>query len=108
MANAPVLKGIKNSMSLKDFAKSHGKMKVGQFSTVDQETGEKRDFKSCVFENPTSGALCFVAFSSRLGELTSDEIKAKQDQLQVAELEGGHYSLCMKGSNAWEDVDLDF
>lgn len=107
MANGPIMQGIKNSMSLKDFARSHGKMKVGSFSSVDSETGAKREFKSCIFENPTTKALCFVSFSSRLGELTPAEIKEKQDELQVAELESGHYSLCMRGSAAWEDVDID-
>lgn len=108
--NGSVLKGIKNSWSLLAFAQSHGKMQVGSFETVDQQTGEIKKFKSCVFTDPTNSDektnKTFVSFSSRLGELTPREISEQKDNLQVAELESGHYSLCRKGNNAWEDVDL--
>lgn len=101
--NGSVLKGIVNSWSLISFAKAHGRMQIGEF--INQETGEI--FKSCVFTNPNdSKSRVFVAFSSNLGTLSPQEIKAQKDSLQVVELEGGHYTLCHKGSNAWEDVDL--
>ena len=44
--NGSVLKGIKNSWSLIDFAKSHGKMQVGEFAN--QESGEI--FNSCLHD----------------------------------------------------------
>ena len=100
--NGSVLKGIKNSWSLIDFAKSHGKMQVGEFAN--QESGEI--FKSCIFTNPSDNTRTFVAFSSKLGPLTPQEIAEKKDDLQVVELESGNFSLYNAGANAWKDVDL--
>lgn len=92
---------IKNSWSLIAFAKEFGpKMQVGEF--VNKETGE--DFKSCIFTNGETRT--FVAFSSKMGVLSPREIAAKKNELQVVQLESGHYSLCKQGENTWEDVDL--
>lgn len=92
---------IKNSWSLIAFAKQFGpKMQVGEF--VNKETGE--DFKSCIFTNGETRT--FVAFSSKMGPLSPREIAAKKNELQVVQLESGHYSLCKQGENTWEDVDL--
>ena len=102
MANVAHNVGIKNSWSLMAFAKSHGKMQIGSF--VNKETGES--FKSCAFTNPEDNAVTFVSFSSKMGELSPAEIKAQKDDLQVVELESGNYSLCQRGENAWQDVDL--
>ena len=102
MANSPVMQGIKNSWSLISFAKSHGKMQVAPFTN--KETGA--EFHSCVFTNPVDNTLTFVAFSSKLGELTPEQIAQQRDELQVVELESGNYKLCQQGSNAWADVDL--
>ena len=103
MANAAQNVGIKNSWSLLAFAKSHGKMQVGEFANKD--TGET--FKSCIFTNPEDNSRCFIAFSSKMGELSPKEIAEQKDELQVVELESGNYSLCRQGANAWEDVNLD-
>lgn len=95
--------GIKNSWSLMAFAKSHGRMQVGEF--VNKETNET--FKSCIFTDPADqNNKTFVAFSSKMGELTPQEIAAKKDSLQVVELESGHFSLCNQGANSWQDVEL--
>lgn len=95
--------GIKNSWTLLAFAKSFGKMQVGSF--VNGETGE--DFKSCIFTQQ-SGERTFVAFSSKLGELTPAQISSMKHDLQVVQLESGNFSLCKQGSGgaAWEDVEL--
>ena len=107
MANAPVLKGIQNSWSLMAFAQEKGKMQVGNFKTIDEETGEEKHFKSCIFTDPKDTSnKTFVAFSSKLGELTPAEIAAQKDSLQVVQLESGNYSLCKQGENSWQDVDL--
>ena len=102
MADVAQNVGIKNSWSLLAFAKSHGKMQVGEFAN--KETGET--FKSCIFTNPEDNSRCFVAFSSKMGELTPREIMEQKNNLQVVELESGNYSLCKQGANAWEDVEL--
>lgn len=102
MANEAKMVGIKNSWSLINFARTHGKMQVGEFSN--KETGET--FKSCIFTNPADNSRCFVAFSSKMGELTPKDIVEQKDQLQVVELESGNFSLCRQGTNAWEDVEL--
>ena len=100
MATATV-STIKNSWSLIAFAKQFGpKMQVGEF--VNKETGE--DFKSCIFTNGET--RIFVAFSSKMGVLSPREIAAKKNELQVVQLESGHYSLCKQGENTWEEVDL--
>ena len=76
-------------------------MQVGHFTNSD--TGEK--FASCIFTDK-KGNRCFVAFSSKMGALTPKEIVAMKDELQVVQLESGNFSLCKKGANNWEDVDL--
>ena len=101
MADSATNVGIKNSWSLLAFARMKGKMQVGKFANSD--TGE--EFKSCIFTD-NEGNRCFVAFSSKMGELTPAEIVAQKDKLQVVELESGNYSLCRQGDNAWEDVAL--
>lgn len=102
MANESQNVGIKNSWSLLDFAKSHGKMKVTNEMTNSQ-TGET--FKSCAFVG-AGGAITLVGFSSNLGELTSAQIAAQKDSLQVVELESGTFKLCKRGTDSWDDVDL--
>ena len=104
MANMPVNKGIKESWSLLSFARSHGKMQVGQFTN--KETGEI--FSSCIFTDPQTESRTFVAFSSHLGTLTPAEIAAQYADLQVVQLESGNYSLCKKGENSWQDVALPY
>ena len=98
---ATTVSTIKNSWSLIAFAKEFGpKMQVGEF--VNKETGE--DFKSCIFTNGETRT--FVAFSSKMGPLSPRKIADKKNELQVVQLESGHYSLCKQGENTWEDVDL--
>lgn len=101
MAGTATNVGIKNSWSLLAFARMKGKMQVGSFAN--KETGDT--FKSCIFTD-NEGNRSFVAFSSRMGELTPAEIAAQKDKLQVVELESGNYSLCRQGENSWEDVAL--
>ena len=93
---------IINSWSLIAFAKAFGpKMQVGDF--VNKDSGE--EFKSCIF-TAADDTKTFVAFSSKLGTLTPREIAAQKDDLQVVQLESGNYSLCHKGAETWETVDL--
>lgn len=94
--------GIKDSWSLMDFARAHGKMKVTGELTNSQ-TGET--FKSCAFVGD-GGAVTLVGFSSNLGELTPGQIVAQKDELQVVLLESGNYKLCKSGADTWESVDL--
>ena len=103
MAQTANNQGIVNSWSLIAFAQSHGKMQVGTFTNKD--TGEV--FKSCIFTDPRDAAnKTFVAFSSKMGELSPHEIAAQKDELQIVQLESGNYSLCKQGQNSWQDVDL--
>ena len=117
MANQPQMNGIKNSWSLINFARMHGKMKLAEFTNG--ETGET--YKGTAFINPETNATCFVSFSSNLGELSASEIAARKDELQVCELnvspdvaarraangrQAESYCLCAIGQNAWQDVEL--
>ena len=93
--------GIKQSWSLLAFAREFGpKMQVGEFAN--KETGEV--FKSCIFSDGDNKT--FVAFSSKMGELSPKEIASMKDDLQVVQLESGNFSLCKQGQGTWEDVDL--
>lgn len=102
--------GIKNSWSLLDFARSHGRMKIAPFARKNDEGKVVETWKSCVFENPNTKALCFVSFSRKLGELTPVQIKKQLSDLQVVECSNAQgeqmFSLCRKGESSWEDVDL--
>lgn len=93
--------GIKKSWSLLAFAQERGRMQVGNF--VNKDTDET--FKSTIFTSD-AGDRCFVAFSSKMGELTPAEISAQKHDLQVVELETGNYKLCRVGENNWADVEL--
>lgn len=117
MANNSTMPGIKNSWSLISFAKAHGKPQLATF-----KKGTPDEFKGLAFTDPSdSNNICFVSFSSNLGEKTAKEIVDMKDQLQVVELnvsaedaakrvEAGRqaesYCLCMVGQNAWEEIDL--
>ena len=94
-------KGIVASWSLITFAKSNGRMKVGSF--VNKDTDET--FKSCMFVDAEGNVQKVVNFSSKLGELTPQQIVSMKNDLQVVQLESGTYKLCKAGST-WEDVDL--
>jgi len=105
MANSA--NNIKESWSLISFAKSHGKPQLGKF--INEETGET--WKSCIFTDPSNpDNKTFVSFSRNLGELTAQQIKEQKDDLQVVQCftkEGKKmFSLCKKGAESWEDVDL--
>lgn len=111
--------GIKNSWSLLAFAQSHGRMSViPPREFTNSQTGEKFSASSCAFTHPTQtetladgsvrNMVCFVAFSSNLGELTPAEIAARKDDLNVVQFENGNYCLCAKGNSSWQDVDLGF
>ena len=102
MANLSQNVGVKNSWSLIDFARTHGKMKVTN-ELVNSNTGGT--FKSCAFVN-SEGAVTLVGFSSNLGELTPAQIASQKDNLQVVELNSGSYKLCKSGADSWETVDL--
>lgn len=107
MANTAA--NIKNSWTLLAFAGMHDRMQVGNFKNVDEQTGEIHHFKSCAFTH--GDKVTFVGFSPKLGELTPGEIVAQKNDLQVVEWENPEtekhgYTLCKKGRNAWEDVNL--
>ena len=91
---------IVSSAPLLTFAAGR-RMQVGAF--VNQETGES--FKSCIFTD-ASGNRCFVAFSSKLGELTPSQIAAQKHELQVVTMDSDTHILCKVGNGAWEDVEL--
>ncbi len=107
-ANTTSMPGIKNNWSLMAFARSHGNMKVGTFTNKDQNSPDYgKQFRSCFFVDPEDTRnVTFVAFSRNLGELTSQQIAAQKNNLQVVELENGHFSLCRAGALAGDDVDL--
>ena len=108
MANQPELRGIKDSWSLVAFARLKGTPHPN--TSTNTKTGEK--FHNLVFIDGDNGRT-FVAFSSKLGELSPAEIKARKNELQVVKLnptadgkEGG-YLLCKAGNlNIGEAIDL--
>ena len=134
MANTEAFQnGIKNSWTLIEFAKIHGKPKRTS-PMVNSVTGE--EFRSIAFQKKDSEGnvihSVMVNFSSNLGELTKEEISARKNSLQVVELnvdaetlkrrqeklaklretdpnatvQMESYKLCEIGEDAWEDIDL--
>lgn len=98
---------ITNSWSLLTFASNYDRMQVGKFKHVDDATGEVQHFSACIFSE--GDTKTFVSFSPKLGELSPAEISAQKNDLQVvhwqtADKDG--FTLCKKGGEAWEDVDL--
>ena len=108
MANQPELRGIKDSWSLLAFA--HLKGAPHPNTGVNKETGEQFQNLVCVDKD---NKFTFVAFSSKLGVLSPEEIKARKNELQVVKLndtadgkEGG-YLLCKAGNiNMGDAIDL--
>lgn len=86
--------------SLTSFIQEFGKMKVASF--INKTTGDR--FKSCVCTNYK--ARTFVSFSSKLGELTTMQIKEMKDKLVVIKTPEGKYILAQKSKDAWEEVDI--
>lgn len=107
-ANQPELRGIKDSMSLLAFARLKGVPHPN--TSINSETGEQ--FNNLVFIDKDNSRT-FVAFSSKLGELSPEEIKARKNELQVIKLnptaegkEGG-WLLCKAGNlNLGNAIDL--
>lgn len=105
---------IINRWSMKQFFINMGKSL--EIVTCTKKSGEK--FKKLKF------GMCYVAFSTKLGELTSKELNQMKDGLQVVELEvpedikaerkaKGYqeqsFRLCKAGSDArFENVELDW
>lgn len=94
------MSNIISSASLLEF-KGTRRMQVGAF--VNNKTNES--FKSCIFTD-AEGNRCFVAFSSKLGELSPVEIASMKDKLQVVTMDSGSHILCKVGESSWEDVDI--
>ena len=95
---------IKKAWSLLAFVREHGgKLQVGEFTNKDDGS----IFHSCIVSDGTPDSRCFVAFSSKLGELTPQQIVAQKDNLRVVQFEeSGNYCLCEPGDSGWVDVDL--
>lgn len=91
----------KTSWSLSAFTKEFGKMKIGTF--VNKETGDS--FTSCVFTNE-KGNKTFVSFSTKLGELTPEEIENRKDELLIVKNKSGKYNLVKAKKGTWKDVNI--
>lgn len=104
MANSASNSTIVDSWSLLAFAAEHGKMSVGDCHRQDAD-GNTETFKACSFTDAL-GNRTFVGFSSKLGELTPQEIVDQKNSLRVVELESGNYYLCKGGDSSWEEVNL--
>ena len=102
------------SYSLFAFSKEHGKMKVtNPQQYINSQTGEEFTSWQVAFLHPvakdTQGRplATFVHFAKKLGKLTAAEIKARQHSLQICKDQKGKWVLCNKGSDSWEDVELE-
>lgn len=110
---------IINSWSLIAFAREFGpKMFTGE--CINSETGES--FQACSFgKNREARDKKLVHFSQNLGALSTAEIAANKDSLQVVEIvvkpevlerrkakgqQLESYILCSVGENSWSEVDL--
>lgn len=105
MANSASNSPVVNGWTLLAFAAEHGKMSVGDCHRRDANGEITETFKACSFTDAL-GNRTFVGFSSKLGELTPQEIVNQKDSLRVVELESGNYYLCKGGNSSWEEVNL--
>lgn len=109
---------ISNSYSFIAFCRMNGRLRKVEFTN--KTTGEV--FHSLVYPdqhvNPTTGqpiitkdgkeGMLSVSFSSKLGELTAQELNTQRHQLQVVRLNSGSYKLCKKNEFGEEiHIDLD-
>lgn len=94
-----------NSWSFVEFSHKYTKLKYAK--NLVNKAGEK--FTSLVAID-AAGNYTFINFSSKLGVLTPAELKEKKDNLQVVLNTGARgqevYTLCNKGANTWEDIDI--
>ena len=101
------------------FAKSHGKpMLTRPLEFVNSKTGESFTARSVAFEHPTEmetladgsvrNKICFVGFSSKLGELTAEEIAAQVNELDVVEYENGNYGLMRREADIFYEKNIKF
>lgn len=86
--------------SLTSFTEQFGDLQVAAFTN--RTTGEI--FVSCVCMKGKKKT--YVAFSSKLGELTPEEIEEMKDDLVVVQLPSGRYSLAKPKNGAWKDVNI--
>lgn len=110
---------IINSWSLIAFAREFGP-KMFTDDCTNKETGEV--FQACSFGRSRDASdKTLVHFSQNLGALSTAEIAAQKDSLQVVELavkpdvlarrkakgqQLESYILCTVGENSWSEVDL--
>ena len=97
--------GVLNSWSFVEFSHKFAKLKYAK--SLVNKAGEK--FTSLVGVS-TEGDYTFINFSNNLGVLTPAELKEKKDSLQVVLNTGAKgqkvYTLCNRGANSWEDIDI--
>lgn len=90
------------SWTLIDFAREFGpKMQVGVFYSI-----SGKPYHKCVFIKP-DGTKTYVNFFSQLGELTSQEISKRKEELSVGLNIFNKYYLCDKKVNKCESIDLN-
>lgn len=102
-------RGVKDSWSFVGFCRLHGNPKPN--SGKNKTTGES--FENLAFQDKQTGKYTFVAFSSKLGKLSPQEMMDRKDELQVVKLnpdadgkEGG-YILCKAGNlNLGEEIAI--
>ena len=103
-------RGIKDSWSLLAFAHRYGMPRPN--TSKNSVTG--KEFNNLAFVDKND-KITFVAFSSKLGELSVADIKARKNELQVVQLnddpvtgKAGGYLLCKAGNlNMGEVINLD-
>lgn len=88
--------------TLIDFAREFGpRMQVGEFYSIISG----KSYHKCVFTKP-DGTKTFVSFFSQLGELNSQEISERKEELKVGITAFNKYYLHGNAENEWETVTL--
>ena len=97
--------GVLNSWSFVEFSHKFTKLKYAK--NLVNKAGER--FTSLVAIDD-AGNYTFINFSKKLGVLTPAELKERKQDLQVVLNTGADsqevYTLCNKGANTWEDIDI--
>lgn len=87
--------------SLVEFKNANGKLNLAPC-----KNGTTQETFTCLAFTQEGKDTIFVAFSKNLGPLNAQQIKEMKDDLQVVTNDEGYHTLCKRGANQWEEIDL--
>ena len=87
--------------SLVDFAKKHGKMQICK----SPDKNNRESYLKCRFVDGNKNST-YVSVSSKMQNITAEEIVRDKERIRVGQLPNGKYVLYDFRWKDWEDVEL--